>query len=114
MCGCGKERVPAAQKWQYLTVECENYVHSEEDAASKKGDHTMENTYREWPGSFSINVRLGTEKWANLDELGSSGWELVSAVPQTETIYPRYPSDKQSQANIRTGTIIFIFKRPLK
>jgi hypothetical protein len=48
---------------------------------------------------------------ADLQQLGADGWELVSAVPQIETIPGAQATDLRF-SNMRTGKIILIFKKP--
>jgi hypothetical protein len=59
------------------------------------------------PGSFDF---YGA---ADLDKLGSDGWEMVASIPQAETIGDARDYDGRIFPNGRTGKIILIFKRPL-
>lgn len=50
-----------------------------------------------------------------LNKLGEEGWELVSTYEQLETAHPNYGNEKYVtglQANVRTGAVVFLFKRP--
>lgn len=104
LCGCHKTRL-----WEYKVVELENSAHhlvaGSVDLSGKYLDAQKE------PGDFKLDSLEAPDAFnTDLNNLGSDGWELIAAVPQTET---EHPVDK-SPSNIRTGKIILIFKRPAK
>ncbi len=104
LCGC-------QPKWEYKTVTIDNLA---ADAAflllndkAKSATEAMKgyDSANASPGTFNLETPtvLGiTNTPDSLNHLGREGWELVSAVPQIETL----------KSNIRTGKIILIFKRP--
>ena len=129
--GCGKPPEKMAPPvWEYKVVVVENFAHEME----KNAEHEMStNTssgldnlryYKSDPGSFDFEASLYSSE--SLISMGGAGWELVSAVPQIETIpdaeylagHTYIPStstlnpDYLPFANTRTGKVILLFKRP--
>jgi hypothetical protein len=54
------------------------------------------------PGGFYV--------YGSLLNAGYEGWELVAALPQTETIKP----GGDDPPNVRTAKILLIYKRPMR
>lgn len=113
LCGCNKpDSVPPIQKWEYKVVEVENFEHSMYDDAFKNGvDLEKVHAAESGAGDFHLDVDSANAKefgkyGLDINMLGQQGWELISAIPQTETI------KADSFINTRTGKIILIFKRP--
>jgi hypothetical protein len=108
LCGCQKAAAPI--RWEYKMVALENYEHEAAHAAYKGMDTNQKQGLYEMQqadgsaGDFSFTKEV--------KELGRDGWELVAAVPQTETIDAKFRAG--SSANIRTGKILLVFKRPEK
>lgn len=108
LCGCNKPSQPTVQKWEYKVVEKENFEHQMADLAFKE----MVTNGAAWQadtasainntGTFLLDVDLA--------EQGKQGWELVSAIPLTETTHP--VAHDEIIAAVRTGEVILIFKRP--
>src|SRR5580698_9433543 len=133
--GCKKPASSTAteQRWEYKVVEVKNFAGYMKTAAYQEmttnapnwEDH--ERAADSGAGDFHLdsNSQMG-EYGADMYQLGADGWELVSAVPQIETI----PDAKSFHGqdfdastgklvdgythftNTRTGKIILIFKRP--
>lgn len=118
ICGCQ----PTATKWEYRTevVETDPKHILESKIALRKAYPTLDTSANDGDERFG--------RWAldNLEfnKLGQEGWELVSAVTQTETVWPtldvrrnfdgsKFVAEREKISNTRTSRIIFIFKRPL-
>jgi hypothetical protein len=100
--GCSQQQ----PRWEYRVATVENFSHDYEDDLKKKSV-PMEDVIdisRMGPGSF---VAIESQ----LDPAGKAGWELVSVVPQIETLHSSRTPDKQ---NIRTARLILFFKRPVQ
>jgi hypothetical protein len=132
ICGC-KPTAPATapiQKWEYKVVVIENIEHYLHNASVGQEHLRMSDASA---GDFNLDINAPisfTDQLYNLNiqKLGQEGWELVSAVPQTETnpdaeTGENWGIDSQGKAgflnyrkfsNTRTGAIILIFKRPVK
>jgi hypothetical protein len=110
LCGCNKSAPPtlaAPTKWSYKVVEMENSEHQIESEAFKKSGQDMldaKNSSRLRSGDFYFLY------YKELDAAGVDGWEMVAVIPQTETTHPI--GQDGIIASVRTGKIIFIFKRP--
>jgi len=89
----------APAKWEYKVVQIANVNHKVRDDAMKKSpiDIGVVNYADETDGEFSYDIY----------ELGYQGWELVAAIPQTETV-----DSLNKKQNVRTGNVHLIFKRP--
>ncbi|MGD1089809.1 MAG: hypothetical protein ABR955_13975 [Verrucomicrobiota bacterium] len=124
LCGCNKPtETPLLQKWEYKIVEVENFAHSmqgyyESEAKTNLNESVtgmaLEN---EDIGEFNLDQPPGNstdlgQYGMSINVLGQEGWELVSAIPQTETTHPI--NHDEIIASVRTGKIIFIFKRPIE
>jgi hypothetical protein len=116
LAGCGKPTTALAPvRWEYKTVEMENYEHFRESVfyyeietnAEVGLEHTAASLRSDGSFLFSLSGKYGVD----FNSLGSEGWELVSAIPQIETTHPI--SHDEVIAAVRTGKIILIFKRPL-
>ena len=103
--GCSKAGSEAGRHWEYKVVEVENDKFKEmADAFKEKPvDENRVELLAGLPGNFDFNAKPEE----SLDELGKQGWELVAAIPQTETEF----DTGLPKANVRTGVIILIFKR---
>lgn len=140
LCGCTKvPSTPVASKsetpmrWEYKVVEVDNF----EGEMKADAHREMLTNAPDWlqhsraadsaSGNFVLNGSAAMGKYgAPLYDLGYDGWELVSAIPQTETIPDAEKFHGQDFiagklqdgythfSNIRTGKIILIFKRPAK
>jgi hypothetical protein len=122
LCGCNKSPVvPPIQKWEYKIVEVENFEHRMEESAQSEISTNSEAGLQDIAsarfdaGDFHLDQPPGKEtdlEQFGLDiyALGQQGWELVSAIPQTETTHP--VSHDDVIASVRTGKVILIFKRP--
>ena len=108
-----------ARRWDYKVVEVENFNHHMKEVAfnefltneaeGSKHIHFAEDD----PGDFHLDSGGSADKYgADLYQLGSDGWELVSAVPQSETLPGVETSLGDKYNNVRTGKIILILKRP--
>lgn len=89
-CG-GDSSKGKATKWEYRTVTLAGYAEDE----------------------FSAKVTIPDS--TEMNQLGEEGWELVSAYELLETTHPNYGNEKYVtglQANVRTGGVVFIYKRP--
>jgi hypothetical protein len=118
VCGCNKPpSAPVVQKWEYKVIEVENFEHSMKEQAEAESSTNIDQAIKDEnyanadAGDFNLNI-VGAESlgWkekyaADLDKLGKDGWELVAAIPQTETL------KAEDFSNTRTGKIILIFKR---
>jgi hypothetical protein len=116
LCGCGQK----PSHWDYKVVTVENHAHK---AAIDAMIGPSTNALDQWRAAKRDD---GDFYDLDIDELGHKGWELVSALPQTETVpdadfddTPVYnPTTQQMDpnrvrfSNIRTGKIVLIFKRP--
>lgn len=127
-CGCEKpvEKVQAATrpKWEYKTVEVENYAFAE---YSKKLEEYAKKPTRTEDERRDLKIAetiAGGFTIPGLYELGEEGWELVSCVATVDTEWPkvrtgsRYDRDRdklvdveETQPNIRSGKLLLIFKR---
>jgi hypothetical protein len=138
LCGCNKTAAPdasASPRWEYKTVTVKNFAGVMKDVAYQE----MLTNAPDWQkhersadsGSGDFHLDSGGqmgEYGADLRQLGSDGWELVSAVPQIETVadaesFHGQDYDAASSSlkdgythfsNVRTGQIILIFKRPAR
>ncbi len=108
LAGCSKPASAIRVKWEYQTVEVENYEHKAGQTASTNAPINWQDVqvFDALPGGFFFDDQ-------NLNKLGSDGWELVSSIPQIETMSDAALSASHEFNNIRTGKIILIFKRPL-
>lgn len=110
LCGCGQKQADVpAPRWEYKVVVAENDAHHQESMYWQQvqtNSQAMDfaSLERRGVGDFDFQDKN------NLDRLGTEGWELVSAIPQTETMHP--PNNDFAIDAIRTGKIILIFKRP--
>jgi len=103
VCGCGKQ--PKANtfpsRWEYKFLDLDNINHQLEiQDRSTNADQLIKRlrTYKGTAGGFN---------WAE-DEIrrsGEDGWELVAAIPQTET------ETGGDFPNVRTSHVVLIFKR---
>lgn len=100
--GCAKQEV-ATRKWQYTTLTIENYLRSSASFKAAADDPKPKAfDYKDSAmGSFSEDK--------DMQKMGDEGWELVAAIPQTETTFP----DSPNRQVVRTGAIVLFFKRPL-
>lgn len=51
-----------------------------------------------------------------LNRMGEEGWELIDTYEETETTYPNWGNEKYVtgiQPNVRTMSVVFLFKRPV-
>jgi hypothetical protein len=121
-CGCNKTSAPvmastAKQKtqWDYKIITVENFAHALHESAMQEqqtntilgGRHLLYADNNGGDFDFNTDGKTG----ADFFQLGEDGWELVAAIPQTETVQSMNDVGVP-QANIRTGKIILIFKRP--
>lgn len=124
LCGCNQK--PAPVKWEYKEVVVENRLDTEHLDLNSTNFLDAYRYEKSDPGDFDFDSPEPRKYHQALDDYGADGWELVSAVPMTETIpkaeystgfdYSRTPpiEDFKPFINIRTGKIILIFKRPGK
>jgi hypothetical protein len=140
LCGCSKPATPTTtsaeskiQRWEYKVVTVENFAgYLKESAFQESLTNTdlglkHDRDADSGAGSFLFDGAQGGGKYyADLYYLGNDGWELVSAVPQLETVpdaekFHGQDFDSASGTlkdgythfnNVRTGKIILIFKRP--
>lgn len=124
--GCSKSAAPAGvTKWEYKVVTFENFEHHMHELADQEfttntdlGLQDLVYADRD-AGDFHLDffptnvADLNNSMSTDIYSLGNQGWELVSAVPQTETIYAKDDvGSSREYSNVRTGKIILIFKRP--
>lgn len=87
-----EEEKPQLQKWEYKTLTVPG------------------NAYSPFlPKRISVPMN-------ELTTLGIQGWELVDVYTHIETVHPNFGNDKYVtglQPNIRTDSIVYVFKRPL-
>jgi len=132
LCGCKPSAsVPlSANKWEYKVVTVKNFEYYMQEEAYKNGtDLDKIRNAKSGAGDFQLVVTgpswKGSDYGVDLNALGQEGWELVSAVPQAETVPDaetgeRWDPNKASFSsyrsfnNVRTGKVILIFKRPVK
>lgn len=88
------------------------------DAANQKWEYKTlvftptENNERVGEGSEAYNTILPSE--ADMDQLGSEGWELVTSYLEMETAYPNFGNEEYVtgiQPNVRPQSVVLIFKR---
>jgi hypothetical protein len=115
--GCQK---PAAitppVRWEYKIVEEENFQHyMERSAYTNQIDLGKIRDAKNRPGNFDLDFY----------QFGQDGWELVCAIPEIETVpdaeyfdgqdyhetEPYFTDRYKHFVNLRTGKILFIFKR---
>jgi hypothetical protein len=100
----GLKKEPRAQ-WEYKTVEVKPYEDtSEEVSISIARLDKLTGSPTKWHGSNLLFI-----KEPELNNLGADGWELVSAVPEVETVFPL--KDGFIACNTRTERIVLLFKR---
>ena len=111
LCGCR----PA--KWEYKVEVVPNTAIAAESAALSEavknetsGDEHLRDAKRD-AGEFKLDEISGPFQ---LYKYGINGWELVAAIPQTETIGDAHNYSGEKFSNVRTRNIILIFKRPWK
>jgi len=125
--GCGQNPAPQTKiaHWEYKIVMVENFEHAMRHFASAELrtniDLGLQHLQQSDAAAGNFVLDTGNaemnENNSGVDtyKLGNEGWELVSAVPQIETIPDAKFSvgrDYKPFVNIRTGKIILIFKRP--
>jgi hypothetical protein len=98
-----------ATKWEYKVVEIENSKEKNLDDALTNNPPDIDKMMKSEEGAgflmfYEAHDYSGLP--VNLIELGHDGWELVSAVPQVETVVP------YSSPNVRTKEVILLFRRP--
>lgn len=103
VCGCGPQSpsAPVRVKWDYKTFVIENANPDLHVSVSDAG--WMEKSEHEKIATAYLPI-FDHE----LTEIGSEGWEMVSCVPQIETVW----AVGQKLPNTRTAKLTFIFKRP--
>ncbi|RTR22361.1 hypothetical protein [Deinococcus radiophilus] len=102
-------QVQATQRWEYKQLLVDAVYASDADRESA-----------EFAASVGIETDDGKKHFA-LDEaqlasLGEEGWELVAALPATETAYTNFGNSQYVtglQPNVRSGSVTLVFKRPL-
>jgi hypothetical protein len=114
LCGCQPNQ-PAPKNWEYRTEIIES------DPAHVATNNAA--VYSQLPNA-DISQAYGTEKFgrfavsaSDYAKLGRDGWELVSVVPQTETVWPMlkdYSGSSSKYPNTRTSRLILFFKRPAR
>ena len=109
ICGC-KPAPTIATKWEYKTVEADNYAHAAVQEAYLVMKTNSDQGLRDIRSSENS---IGGFWMDDLYKYGQDGWELVAAVPQIETVDAKDYDDRRI-ANVRTGKIILLFKRPEK
>lgn len=138
LCGCQKSSSPSeskVQRWEYKVVTIENFAHRMEHSAFEEMSTNTDaglshsKSAKSDSGSFLFDGAKGGDEYAaDLYYLGNDGWELVSAIPQMETVpdaekYHGQDFDSATSSlkdgythfnNIRTGKVTLIFKRPQK
>ena len=109
MCGC-RPVEPRHQRpvWKYQMIEWENdnrrlYL-DEIMKPSSLIDWKKANTYQQTAGGFNLSY-YSTNLDLDINALGDEGWELVSAMPETETV---------GGADIRVGKVMLLFKRQVE
>lgn len=127
--GCSKP--PAPVKWEYEVITVENTehwywqmsYHEMETNSAGALEHMRAN--KADAGGFSLDFAT-KDYGADIRAEGRDGWELVSAVPQLETVPDaeydagdtynadtgKFTPRRLPFANVRTGKVILIFKRP--
>jgi hypothetical protein len=128
LCGCRKpaQRATSIQYWEYKVVTVKNDIGEiEEYEATNKIPSSAIIDCDSDSGEFHLNEGGSDDYRVDMDELGREGWELVSAVPQIETVpgaekevgtvfnvgTDKLDPNMVKFTNIRTGKIILIFKR---
>jgi hypothetical protein len=127
LAGCNKPvpvvQPPAAQHWEYRVEEVSNSEDYNIRAAFQEVKTNIIAAERHLgaaqrnAGGFILVTSPG-DGWRrdsaiDISKIGAEGWELVSAIPQCETIYATDDITEQKYPNVRTGKIILIFKRPI-
>ena len=98
----------ASSQWEYMQLEVPATFQSELD--------------EEWARNENAYMRALTDKsqkhytfnMPQLTALGREGWELVSAVPASETTHPNFGNSGYVtglQPNMRPGSVTLLFKR---
>ena len=111
-CGCNVKHVSNERaEWEYKTVAIENDEHGMEQfyfSQMQTNDDAvnMIESSRKNVGEFDFDNPKN-----DLDQYGRDGWELVSAIPQTEAMHPAGHGDGSIIASVRTGKITLIFRR---
>ncbi|HEX5398842.1 MAG TPA: hypothetical protein VFY06_07325 [Verrucomicrobiae bacterium] len=110
-CGCK----PKVQQWEYEILEVDNFAHFEQQQAETEMLTNIDqavsniNDAKQSAGEFHLDNAAQQDHYNTwLTKSGLQGWELVSAIPQTETM------NGKDFKNVRTGKIILIFKRPIR
>ena len=111
------------QKWDYKSIEIDCYQHEMAKEAFPTNNAVTDIKLYQYaqssPGDFRYTDRA-------IADLGAQGWELVSAVPELETIPDadyvgagdlnpntgKLEPNTFKAVNIRTGKILLIFKKP--
>lgn len=99
-------------RWEYrtLTIEARNLYPTYSD-------------YQERQRQLLSRNHMPFNMDSVLKEFGKTGWELVSIIPNNETVYPRVAdgitlrgtesaSPERVMPNVRLAEITFVFKRP--
>jgi hypothetical protein len=113
-CGCDK-KIPIM--WQYKTVEIDNSSHAE--TPGEVGSQAWSDAYHQSKSDAGYFRFYSTNRDNDLSALGDDGWELVAAIPQTETVPDGetldspLPKTYRAFSNTRTAKVILIFKRPV-
>ena len=123
--GCSQSQKESHPRWEYRTMEVDCFQHwmSRNSFTNNVGQPDLKESEmaKQDMGTFELPLDVKAE----LSDMGHDGWEMVSAVPEIETVpnveYPGgrvYNPDTQKleettikAANIRTGKILLIFKR---
>ncbi len=101
VCGCR----PSVQRWEYNT----RIVFNKAETAAEKPNLNDPDWWKEYArlkadsGSFDYDKALS--------EAGKEGWELVSCVPEIQTM-PDAESRGRHFENIRIARVTLFFKRP--
>jgi len=133
LAGCSRRATQPPSGWEYKVVSVENSDHGIVNSASAMMQTNVVAALKAVrlakadAGSFHLESGPNGEYSDYINVLGAQGWELVSAVPQIETIPDAeqevgtaFNPDTKTLAssffrfsNVRTGRIILIFKRRL-
>jgi len=115
LCGCHR------QQWEYRVLRFENSASIERSEAFMVRTNTSEewlkkSAYADYQsGFFNLEEKPPIAGLKNIEPdlatLGEEGWELVAAVPQTETIGGAKTDLNVAFSNVRTLNIYLIFKR---
>ncbi len=113
--GCG--RSTSYVFWEYKIITVENNEHAQESSDAMKlisgTNSDASGVLKDLQYDTTISGDFDLETKVNWNSLEQDRWELAAAIPQTETESTK-DLDGNVYANVRTGKVILIFKRPVE